>query len=54
MQSGSPAITEIGIADLMKVVETSQNSSKYTLIFDKNGNCDTFFRYKANMVEFHK
>ena len=35
-------------------METNKKAGKYSLIFDKTGNCETFFRYKAKLIEVHK
>ena len=39
---------------LAAAIELAHDQNKYSIIFDKNGNCGVFFTYKATMRNLHK
>ena len=39
---------------LAAAIELAHDENKYCIVFDKNGNCNVFFTYKATMKDFHK
>ena len=45
---------QIPMKSLAAAIELAQEENKYCIIFDKNGNCNVFFTYKATMKDFHK
>ena len=51
---GAPVndFTHIKLQKLDIVCEQSLKAGKYVIMFDKTGNCETYFNYKATMREF--
>ena len=41
------------LGDLVTEVELAREESKFLFIWDKNGNCPMFFKYKGQLVEIH-
>ena len=53
--SNNPADWEtFCLQDLVKQVEIAREEGKYLFLWDKNGHCPTFFRYKGQLVEVDK
>ena len=52
--SGASSIQTIKLTQVANFVEANAKNGKYTMLFDKNGNCEVFFRYKATLDEVHK
>ena len=46
------AYTELPLGQLMQIYE--KNDGKHCIVFDKNGNCGTFFAYQAALIDFDK
>eukprot|EP00347_Sterkiella_histriomuscorum_P002379 403368382 len=51
---GAASETSIKLTALDSACETSFNKGHYQLIFDKTGNAEVFFRYKAHLIEVNK
>ena len=43
MEGNNGEYIQVGLGQLMQIYE--QNDGKHCLVFDKNGNCATFFSY---------
>ena len=54
MVDSSSSFTTIPLTKLANQVEMNTKANKYSLFFDKTGNCEVFFRYKATLVEVYK
>ena len=52
MEGNNEEFTQLGLNQLMQIYD--KNEGKHCLVFDKNGNCATFFAYQAALIEFHK
>ena len=56
---GAPVVAEfkpdkIGMEKLATMHEFTQNENKNIMIWDKNGQADSFFAYQATLVDLHK
>ena len=54
MESSNLDFETITIKGTQSLGKTSITKSKYVIIFDKNGNCPSFFRYTASLLEVEK
>ena len=54
MQSSSIPEHTIKLTELDTAIKGALSRQKYSLIFDKTGNAEVFFRYKAHLVEVNK
>ena len=55
MDSSSTADQTIKLTQLdIKVKYSFEERHRHSLLFDKTGNCEVFFRYKAHLVEVNK
>ena len=48
------SIKTIKLTQLAKESEDNTKNGKYSIFFDKSGNAEVFFRYKATLAEAHK
>lgn len=54
MQASSIPEHTIKLTQLDTAVEDVFSRQKYSIIFDKTGNAEVFFRYKAHLIEVNK
>lgn len=51
----APGEEEIKLTQVDNKLKTSlEDREKYQLVFDTTGDCETFFRYQAKLVEINK
>ena len=48
------SIPKIKLTQLANKCEANTKNGKYSVFFDKTGNAEVFFRYKATLTEVHK
>lgn len=51
---GAASEKTIKLTQLDKACEASFDQNHYQLVFDKTGNAEVFFRYKAHLIEVNK
>ena len=48
------SVETLKLNQLAKVSDKALDAKKNGLIFDKQGNCATFFQYSASLIDFDK
>ena len=47
-------VQTIGLNQIQGLGSTQPDEARYYLVFDKTGNCGTFFNYSGNLLDFNK